>query len=196
MRFAESNFPGIKLKGLTRRDYQRAIHKYAATHSTASVRKYHIYLRACIQDAIQEGIIFKDPTYKVNTCRHVAEKMEELKYLSQADTEKLSAYILKDLKWRYISRYMIFFALATGCRFSEVCGLTWDCVDLCKKTVKINKKWDYHNSNDFGPTKTESSNRTITIDDETVKWMTRLKAEHGIVLAAHKDNPNPHTLSL
>lgn len=194
VRFAEGNFAGIKIKDLTRKDYQQSINNYAATHSTASVRKIHMYMKACIQDAIQEGIVFKDPTYKIKTAGKVREKDEELKFLSLGEVEKLSQYILTNLKWRYISRHMILFALATGCRFSEVCGLTWDCVDLKKKTVKINKKWDYHNTHDFGPTKTESSMRTITIDDETVKWITHLKAEEDKVITANKNNPNPYNL--
>ncbi|MDF2910621.1 MAG: hypothetical protein K0Q56_1502 [Sporolactobacillus laevolacticus] len=194
VRFAENNFPGVKLKDLTRKMYQEAINKYAAGHSTASIRKIHMYMKACLQDAIQEGIIFKDPTYRIKIKGKVKEKDEQLKFLSQADTEKLSRYILKDLKWRYISRHMILFALATGCRFSEVCGLTWDCVDLDAKTVRINKKWDYHNKNDFGPTKTESSRRVITIDDETVKWIKHLKAEQSAKKAKLKVDPNPYNL--
>lgn len=194
VRFAEKNFPGIKFKDLSRRMYQKSINKYAATHATASVRKIHMYMKDCIQDALQEGIIYKDPTYKIKTTGKVKAKDEELKFLSQADTQHLSRYILKDLKWRYISRHMILFALATGCRFSEVCGMTWDCVDLENKTVRVNKKWDYHNAKDFGPTKTESSRRVITIDDETVKWLTHLKAEQSEQKAKLKDDPNPHNL--
>ncbi|MCO7176503.1 site-specific integrase, partial [Sporolactobacillus kofuensis] len=136
----------------------------------------------------------KDPTYKIKTKGKVKEKAEELKFLSQTDTEKLSHYILKELKWRYISRHMILFALATGCRYSEVCGMTWDCIDLEDKTVRVNKKWDYHNAHDFGPTKTDSSRRVITIDDETIKWITHLKAEQSTQKAKLKDDPNPHNL--
>ncbi|MFC6386726.1 hypothetical protein ACFP7A_08930 [Sporolactobacillus kofuensis] len=47
------------MKDLTRNMYQRAISTYAATHATASVRKMHMYMKDCIQDALQEGLIFK-----------------------------------------------------------------------------------------------------------------------------------------
>lgn len=53
-------------------------------------------------------------------------------------------------------------AFNTGMRASEVCGLTWDCVDFNKKTIKVEKiiikrerEWV------FGTPKTKSSNRTI-----------------------------------
>lgn len=53
-------------------------------------------------------------------------------------------------------------AFNTGMRAAEVCGLTWDCVDFNKKTIKVEKiiikkerEWV------FGTPKTKSSNRTI-----------------------------------
>ncbi|WP_313803735.1 tyrosine-type recombinase/integrase [Cytobacillus sp.] len=42
---------------------------------------------------------------------------------------------------RYISCYIILFAIATGKRFSEILGLTWECVDLVNQTVTIYKTW-------------------------------------------------------
>lgn len=59
----------------------------------------------------------------------------------------------------------------TGMRAAEVCGLTWECVDLDNKTIKVEKiligkgkgVWE------FGTPKTKSSNRIITIGDSLVK---------------------------
>ncbi|MCY6371249.1 site-specific integrase [Clostridium ganghwense] len=55
-------------------------------------------------------------------------------------------------------------AFNTGMRASEVCGLTWDCIDFKKKTIKVEKiiikkerEWV------FGTPKTKSSNRSILI---------------------------------
>lgn len=55
-------------------------------------------------------------------------------------------------------------AFNTGMRAAEVCGLTWDCVDLDNKTITVEKiiikkekEWV------FGTPKTQSSNRTILI---------------------------------
>lgn len=54
-------------------------------------------------------------------------------------------------------------------RAAEVCGLTWDCVDLNNKTITIEKiiikkerEWV------FGTPKTRSSNRTILIGNTLV----------------------------
>ncbi|GAC90703.1 hypothetical protein KN10_1139 [Anoxybacillus flavithermus NBRC 109594] len=105
----------------------------------------------------------------------VETKSEELKYLNFDEVKKLVAEIKKDMKPRYISRYIILFAIATGARFSEIMGLTWDCVDFKNKTVTINKTWDFKDKNDFSDTKTFDSKRTITIDDETLNMLKELR---------------------
>lgn len=60
-------------------------------------------------------------------------------------------------------------AFNTGMRAAEVCGLTWDCVDFKKKTIKVEKiiirkekEWV------FGTPKTESSNRTILMGNTLI----------------------------
>lgn len=129
VRFAEKHFAGMSIKEIDRLAYQRVLNKYAKNHSTASVRKLNIYMRACFRDAINDDVIFKDPTYKAVTIGKVEEKKESLKYINFKDAQKLIAELMCDLRPRYISRYMILFGLATGCRFSEVLGITWDCID-------------------------------------------------------------------
>lgn len=60
-------------------------------------------------------------------------------------------------------------AFNTGMRAAEVCGLTWDCVDFNKKTIKVEKilikkerEWV------FGTPKTKSSYRTILIGNTLI----------------------------
>jgi len=55
-------------------------------------------------------------------------------------------------------------AFNTGMRAAEVCGLTWDCVNLNKKTISVEKIIIYKEKKwVFGTPKTQSSNRTIMI---------------------------------
>nr|WP_232217871.1 site-specific integrase [Brochothrix campestris] len=79
-----------------------------------------------------------------------------------------------NLNPRYPSRYMILFGIATGCRFSEVVGLTWDCVDFKQQTIKINKTFDYQRTLDFLPTKNDGSMRTISVDPFTLSFLKEL----------------------
>lgn len=49
-------------------------------------------------------------------------------------------------------------------RAAEVCGLTWDCIDLANKTITVEKIIIYKEKKwVFGTPKTKSSNRTILI---------------------------------
>ncbi|BBU40727.1 integrase [Aeribacillus pallidus] len=175
VRLVEEHFAGVKLKDVTRDMYQKFINEISKNHSTATVQKRHTYIKSCLRDAIEDGIITRDPTYKVIIKGEVETKSEELKYLNFDEVKKLVAEIKKDMKPRYISRYIILFAIATGARFSEIMGLTWDCVDFKNKTITINKTWDFKDKNDFSDTKTFDSKRTITIDDETLNMLKDLK---------------------
>ena len=79
-------------------------------------------------------------------------------------------------------------AFNTGMRAGEVCGLTWDCVNLEDSSIKVEKiligkgkgRWE------FGTPKTESSHRIINIGDTLVKilkqhktWQKENKLKYG-----------------
>ncbi|WP_376700923.1 site-specific integrase [Listeria booriae] len=74
-----------------------------------------------------------------------------------------------------MSHYVILFAIATGARFSEIIGLTWDCVD--DDSITINKTWDNLFTNDFSNTKNYASKRTITIDHKTVSLLKEIQLQ-------------------
>ena len=175
--FVEKYFPGVRLKDLNRTMYQEALNKYGETRSTASVKKHHTYMRACLREAMAEGIILRDPTFGAVAKGKKDPKNEELKYLDFDEAKKLIQLTKMNLQPRYISRYIILFALATGARFSEILGLTWDCVDFENGTVTINKTWDHLYKNDFDNTKNYASKRTITIDTQTLKLLRELKVK-------------------
>ncbi|WP_239257116.1 site-specific integrase [Listeria ilorinensis] len=174
---AKANFSGVKIKEMNRDDYQRALNTFGENHATPTVKKYHTYMRMFIKECIQEGVIFRDPTWKVIIKGKVKSKDEELKYLNYSEAHKLIIALENNLSFKHMSKYIILFALATGCHFSEIIGLTWDSIDFTNQTVKIDKVWDYKYTNDFNETKTPASKRTITIDEGTTKMLKRIKKE-------------------
>ncbi|SFG09398.1 tyrosine-type recombinase/integrase [Sporolactobacillus nakayamae] len=181
VRFSERVFPGMRIREVDRTIYQQALNKFGETHATETVRKYNIYMRAFIRYEIEEGAIFRDPTYKAKAIGNVPEKKESLKYINFSDTQKLITEVRKDMRPKYVSRYMILFQLATGCRLEEVLGMTWDCINFKKRTIKINKSWDYKDTLDFGGLKNKASYRTITIDKKTLQIIKKLKAHQSEV---------------
>ena len=75
-----------------------------------------------------------------------------------------------------MSRQLIIAGIYTGMRLPELQALTWDDIDLNKGTININKSWD-DISHVTKPFKNESFVRTITINDQFVDLLKKLKKE-------------------
>lgn len=179
VKLVEEHFPGYKIKDITRDMYQSFLNTIGINLATDTVKKRHVYIRSCFKDAIQDGVITKDPTYKAVIKGQKSEKVEELKFLHFDEVKRLVLETKKDLKVKHISKYIILFAVATGARFSEIAGVTWDAVDLKNKTITINKTWDFKDTHDFSNTKNYASLRTITIDNDTVELLKDLRNEQN-----------------
>ncbi|MCC9080235.1 site-specific integrase [Enterococcus faecium] len=80
---------------------------------------------------------------------------------------------------RFASRFMILVAGATGMRFAELLGLTWNHVDLNKGIISIDRAWDYQDKNDFCPTKNIQSIRKVPLDSEMVSIVSRFKQKQS-----------------
>ena len=70
---------------------------------------------------------------------------------------------------------LLFIAYHTGMRVGEICGLTWDAVNLDKRTITVRKQLICVNKiHYFKNLKTKSSSRSIYIDselyDELIRW--------------------------
>lgn len=102
----------------------------------------------------------------------------------QESEKKLKFYTKKELTHFFdcLKRYgnlkqLAFFRLLafTGCRKSEVLSLQWKDLDMVKKSVTIGKTLaiDEHNNILIQTPKTASSVRSISLDDETVKIMSK-----------------------
>lgn len=65
----------------------------------------------------------------------------------------------------------------TGLRASEVCGLTWDCIDLINKKLTVDKilLTKPNSVHELGTPKTKSSYRTISISDHLVQLLVAQK---------------------
>jgi len=79
-------------------------------------------------------------------------------------------------------------AFNTGIRAGEVCGLTWDCIDLTKKKISVEKFLIFKTKQgyEFSTPKTSNSIRVIDIGDtlaniltEHKKWQEQNKVDYG-----------------
>lgn len=183
--------PDLYLDEMTRRDVQRLINKYGETHERTTVLDFLHHIQAPLRDAVYEGWIAKDPTYKVVATSHKKHKKTRNPYLEKDEVDKLVDVFQKDGSWL---ADMCDFDLRTGLRYAEVLGLTPKDVDLQRLTVYVNKTWDYKTGEGFKKTKNVYSNRVITIDwraaQDIQKHLDGVKPDESIFVKAFIDSPD------
>ncbi|MCB5951265.1 site-specific integrase [Enterococcus sp. BWT-B8] len=132
---------------------------------TSQVFKYGVLIGVIKDNPMERTITPKSKTKSSKSIDEVYSK-EELQQFFNCLEE------LKD------ERAIAFFRLAsyTGARKGEILGLTWKDIDFEAKTISFNKTLIElsDGSLHLNPTKTDKSNRVITIDDDTMvilkKW--------------------------
>lgn len=170
-------FGNSKLENITRRQYQLFINEFGKSHSKLTVSKVNSYLKTCVKSAMADGIIHKDFTANAQLVWN-DENVKKVQYLSIDELNRLTNALEFKLTPYFTTRYMILTAIYTGMRLSEIAGLTWNDVNFSFKTITINKSWNYLSGtpdNPFKPTKTQSSNRIIHVNDELLDLLSQLK---------------------
>lgn len=164
----QENFGGIPIQNITKRSYQSFLNEYAKTHAKDTTRKLNTHIRACVRDAIDEGIIQADFTRGAVLSGSVVTKRPEEKHLNYFESRRLLQALEKP---EHLSHYLILLGLTSGMRFAEMVGLTRKDFDFKRNEIKITKTWGYTNKmhEGFGPTKNEQSVRTIKMDEKTMK---------------------------
>lgn len=157
--------PRLSVGDLDRSSYQQLLNAYAEGHEKQTVMDFHHQLKGAILDAVDEGLIGRDPTRKA-IIKGKAPRPKKQKYLNQFQLQTLLADL--DLRHHVNWDYFILLLAKTGMRFSEALALTPDDFDFAQQAVSINKTWDYKGSGGFFPTKNPSSVRKIQIDWQTV----------------------------
>ncbi len=163
--------PTLKVSELTRTTYQKILNDYALSHERQTTMDFHHQLKGAILDALDDGLLDKDPTRKA-IIKGKPPRKKKPKYLDQFELQLLIKDLdLEDtLNWDW----MILLIAKTGMRFSEALGLTPDDFDFFQQTVSVNKTWNYKEHGGFMPTKNKSSVRKIQIDWQTVSQFSKL----------------------
>lgn len=157
--------PELKVSELTRIAYQQLLNDYAEFHERQTTMDFHHQLKGAILDAVDDGLIDRDPTRKA-IIKGKTPAAKKIKYLNQFELHTLLTSLeLKDqINWDYF----ILLVAKTGMRFSEALALTPKDFDFAHQTLSISKTWDYKGKGGFQPTKNKSSVRKIQIDWQVV----------------------------
>lgn len=164
--------PDLKIKDLNRMSYQKLINDYAVEHERQTTMDFHHNVKGAILDALDEGLIDRDPTRRVVIKGCVPKKRKKIKYLNQFDLHKLltSLDLGEEVSWDWL----ILLIAKTGLRFSEALALTPKDFDFSHQLISVSKTWDYKNGGGFMPTKNKSSVRKIQIDWQLVTQFNEL----------------------
>ncbi len=146
-------------------ELENGVPTYAEYHERQTTMDFHHQLKGAVLDAVDEGLIDRDPTRKA-IIKGKAPSTKKIKYLNQFELHTLLASLeLKDeVNWDYF----ILLVAKTGMRFSEALALTPKDFDFYHQTLSISKTWDYKGAGGFQPTKNKSSVRKIQIDWQSV----------------------------
>ena len=157
--------PELRVCDITRITYQQLINDYALSHERQTTMDFHHQLKGAILDAVDEGLIEKDPTRKV-IIKGKTPATKKIKFLNQFELHTLliNLKLTQKINWDWF----ILLVAKTGMRFSEALALTPKDFDFAHQTLTISKTWDYKGSGGFLPTKIRSSVRKIQIDWQTV----------------------------
>lgn len=161
----EKLVPNLRLCDLNRITYQQLLNDYAVHHERQTTMDFHHQLKGAIQDAVDDGLITKDPTRKA-IIKGKTPSPKKIKYLNQFELHTMLTTL--ELKENINWDWFILLVAKTGMRFSEALALTPKDFDFSHQSLSISKTWDYKGKGGFLPTKNKSSVRKIQIDWQTV----------------------------
>lgn len=157
----EKLIPNLQICELTRITYQQLLNDYAQCHERQTTMDFHHQLKGAILDAVDEGLIERDPTRKA-IIKGKSPSKKKTKFLNQFELHTLLSNL--DLRGEVNWDWFIMLVAKTGIRFSEVLALTPNDFDFSHQMLSIIKTWDYKGAGGFQPTKNQSSVRKIQID--------------------------------
>lgn len=158
--------PNLRMCDLNRISYQQLLNDYATTHERQTTMDFHHQLKGAILDAVDEGLIERDPTRKAIIKGKAPRENKKIKYLNQFELHTLisSLNLTSEITWDWF----ILLVAKTGLRFSEALALTPKDFDFAHQSITINKTWNYKGDGGFLPTKNKSSVRKVQIDWQMV----------------------------
>ena len=151
----------VPLKDLSTYKIQRCLDAIGGSCSTF-VKNYNI-IHGSLEKAVELGMIVRNPCKGVTFPK---DDTEDMRVLTKAEQQRF----IEELEGEYY-RPMLLMYLYSGLRLGEGIALTWEDIDLEKRTIRVNKKaivcHDYTNHSapqviqDF--CKTKSSRRKVVI---------------------------------
>ena len=159
----ETSIVSLPLVGVRPPDVQKAVNQLSVRLKASTRKAACNMFRRVFKQAMEWDMIEKNPFRGVKLPKVKSNE-------SQYWTEKEAAIFLTAIKGsRHYSVYYV--TLATGLRIGELLALTWEDIDLKKGCLKVSKTLLSATDGKpvIGPPKTDSSNRTVFLDSDTLE---------------------------
>lgn len=143
--------------------------------SAKSIKNIHGILSKALNTAVNQGLIRDNPAKRVTIPKIIKEEVQPL----TEEQQKAFISALKTHKFKNLFIVIMF----TGLREGEAIGLTWDCIDLQKGTLKVYRqlqrtpdKWSVFR---FVPLK-NSKTRTIKLSSYIINVLQQQKTQQKL----------------
>lgn len=173
----ENYFGYETIQNITKQMYKRFLDKYGQDHAKDTIRKLNIHIRACVKDAIDDGIIRTDFTRGVAYKSGIQSKKPEDKHLNYEESKRLLKELVSCID-RSPLYLLLILALQSGLRYGELLGLKRSDFDFKLNKINVERAFDYKRGSGFISLKNTQSERIVDIDEETMKLCAKYFERH------------------
>ena len=172
LKIFDEKFGQISIKDVSQLKYREMLKEYAdgkfvggrkEGRTKESVKKLNNCFSQAFKDAMNEGIISRDPTWNAPIYEKKLAKKEEAKFMTLNDYKQLKEFAKSNNNLSYL---VIFMLISTGARFGEIQKLMYDDIDYKNKTIHLRG------------TKTASADRIVTISDRDMDYIQNFLESH------------------
>lgn len=162
----------VRLRDLTRADVEDLVADLSAVRAPRTVKAVHATVQAVLAAAVREKRVQENAATGV---RLPSVPPTPVTPLTAAQVRALHDAMPARL------RAALLLAAASGLRLSEVCGLTWDRVDLDAPSVRVDRQLTAAAARTptWCPPKSRASVRTVRIDEGTAAALAAHRDAHG-----------------
>ena len=130
----------LTMAEMNRITYQSLLNNYAESHERQTTMDFHHQIKGAVLDAVDEGLIPRDPTRKV-IIKGKAPRDKKPKYLNQFEMHTLLSNLNlgEEVSWDWL----ILLIAKTGLRYAEALAVTPGDFDFAQQTLTISKTWNY-----------------------------------------------------
>ena len=150
---------------------QRILKKMHDTYAGGTIAQTYIALGTMFRSAVMNDIISKHPLDGVRYTKPLRPP-SDIHFLTVEEQQ-----VFMNTARRSHNYFVYSLILETGLRTGELIGLTFDCVDLKSRTLKVEKTLEYRHKFKYwraGAPKTKSSYRTIPLTDRAYQILKEL----------------------